>query len=158
MKNKIILSTVLLVLIHSFAFGSTPSLPTDEITPDNAKPVLSIPDKGAKIIGKWKWTLPDSSCSETYIFKPDGTTSVTSGEERSESVYRIASVPTTKGFFVMTDKITQNNGGKDCTGDTTPIGDEVTMYISFDSSGESLIVCKSESFDTCFGPLKRVKE
>lgn len=158
MNKKIIILSTLYVFICSFAVGAAPSIPNPEIKTDISKPPLLLPDKNAKIIGKWTWTLPNSNCSETYIFQPDGTGSCTSGEENDESIYRISSLPTPKGFFVLSDKITKTNGGKDCSGSVTPVGDEVTMYLSFHQSGDMFIVCNSESFDTCFGPLKRISE
>jgi hypothetical protein len=157
--NKIIIMLIMIfVLMNNHAFGSAQSIPNPEVKTDVSKPLLSLPDKNAKIIGKWTLTLPDSNCSETYIFQLDGTTSVTSDEEHGESMYRISSMPTPKGFFVLTDKVTKTNGGKSCSSRTTPVGDEVTLYLSFDSSGDMFIACKSESFDACIGPFKRISE
>jgi hypothetical protein len=158
MNTKNISLTILLILINSFAFGSTSSIPTPEVKSDVGKPPLSLPDKESKIIGKWKLTLPNTACTEIYNFRADGTTSVNSGEEYGESVYRISSFPTAKGFYILNDKVTKTNGGKSCSGSTIPIGHEVTMYISFHPSGNMFIICESESFDACMGPLERIKE
>ena len=45
------------------------------------------------ILGRWVITLPDGSCSETYTFRPDGTTLVTSAEEIAETVFEISAKP-----------------------------------------------------------------
>src|SRR5689334_11414733 len=68
------------------------------------------------IVGIWKLSLPDLGCSETYRFRPDGTTLVTSAQEISESEYRIPAKPSAKGYYRLEDRITKDNGKKDCAG------------------------------------------
>jgi hypothetical protein len=119
-----------------------------------APPVPPAP--GHPILGMWKFALPDGSCSEIYLFRPDGTSLVTSGEEISESVYEVAAKPSAKGFYKWVDRIAKDNGKKDCAGQITQPGRETTNFIRLDPSGEMFIVCPSESLEACFGPLRRV--
>jgi hypothetical protein len=111
---------------------------------------------GHPILGTWTFALPDGSCSETYRFRTDGTTFVTSGEEVAESDYVIAPAASKNGFYKWTDTIVKDNGKKDCSGEITTPGRAVTNFVQFDRSGELLIVCRDESTSACFGPLRRV--
>ena len=88
--------------------------------------------KDHPIIGRWVISLPDGSCSETYTFRPDGTTLVTSGEEVAESVFEISAKPSASGFYKWTDKLVKDNGKKDCSGQITDVGRKTTNYIRFD--------------------------
>ena len=49
------------------------------------KPAAAAPPADHPILGIWKLSLPDLGCLETYRFRADGTTLVTSAEEVSES-------------------------------------------------------------------------
>ena len=64
-----------------------------------ATPAAAAPPADHPILGIWKLSLPDLGCSETYRFRADGTTLVTSAEEVSESEYRIPDKPSAKGFY-----------------------------------------------------------
>lgn len=108
------------------------------------------------LIGTWRFTLPDGSCAETYRFRGDGTSLVTSGQEVAESEYRIAARPSRSGFYEWVDTIVKDNGKKDCAGQITDVGRTTTNYIRFDAAGQRFIVCRAESLDTCFGPLRRI--
>lgn len=109
------------------------------------------------IIGRWTITLPDGTCTETYTFRPDGTTLVTSGEEIAETVFEISAKPTSSGFYKLTDKLVKDNGKKDCAGAVTEIGQTATNYLQFHASGNLFIMCADESLNTCIGPFKRVQ-
>ncbi len=109
------------------------------------------------VLGSWTFVLPGTSCSEIYTFHADGTMFVTSGAEVSESTYEIAARPSSKGFYKWVDRITKDNGKKDCSGEETKVGASATNYIRFLPSGDELIVCQEESLDACFGPLERVE-
>ncbi|GAB4058971.1 hypothetical protein [Uliginosibacterium sediminicola] len=113
--------------------------------------------KAPPIIGYWKLKVPSLQCSEIYLFKADGTSEVSSGEERSESRYEIASVPSAKGFYTFTDTIVKNNGKPDCSGANTPIGDTAVNYLRFSPAGDQMIMCRNESLDACIGPFKRIE-
>jgi hypothetical protein len=113
--------------------------------------------KDHPIIGRWIISLPDGSCSETYTFRPDGTTLVTSGEEIAESEFEISAKPSAAGFYKWTDKLVKDNGKKDCSGEITEVGKTVTNFVQFHPSGNIFIMCADESLDTCIGPFKRVQ-
>jgi len=109
------------------------------------------------ILGRWTIALPDGSCNETYTFRPDGTSLVTSGEEIAESVFEISAKPGASGFYKWTDKLVKDNGKKDCAGQVTPVGNTVTNFVQFHPSGDIFILCADETLDTCIGPFKRVR-
>ncbi|WP_018609690.1 hypothetical protein [Uliginosibacterium gangwonense] len=109
------------------------------------------------ILGAWAYTLQDSGCAETYHFRPDGKLTVTSGEEATEGEYEVSVEPDTNGFYTLVDTIVTTNAKKDCSGNTTPAGDSGTNFLFFDPSGKSFFVCQSDSRDSCFGPVKRLK-
>jgi hypothetical protein len=108
------------------------------------------------LLGTWRFTLPDGSCTEVYTFKADGTADVTSGEEVSSSAIEFSDQPTDLGYYKWVDKILKNNGKKDCGGSTTPIGHVATNYIRLHPSGNKLLFCESENLDVCLGPVNRV--
>ena len=113
--------------------------------------------KDHPILGSWTYETPDGSCSETYVFRPDGTTVVTSGDEISESAFEISGRPDAKGFYKWTDRLVKDNGKEDCAGEVTPAGKIVTNYVLFSPARDQFIVCAKASFDACFGPLRRAQ-
>ena len=125
-----------------------------------AVPVASAQEtavaRGHPIIGTWRFTVPDGSCAETYRFRADGTSIVTSGDEIAETEFRVTPKPSRKGFYEWVDTIVKDNGKKDCAGQITDVGRKTTTYIQFDPGAERFIVCQAESHDACFGPLRRV--
>jgi hypothetical protein len=108
------------------------------------------------LLGVWEFTLPDGRCTETYLFKANGTTFVTSAEEVAEMRYEVSAEPSEKGFYKLVDTVTQDNGRKDCGGGITAVGSRSTHYLWFHPSGELFVMCRDESLDACFGPLLRV--
>jgi len=108
------------------------------------------------LIGTWRFTVPDGTCAETYRFRADGTSLVTSGEEVAETEFRIAPKPSRKGFYEWVDTIVKDNGKKDCAGQITDVGRKSTTFIQFDPSAQRFIACQAESHDACFGPWQRV--
>lgn len=116
-----------------------------------APPAASHP-----ILGIWRLTLPDGSCSEIYRFRGDGTTLVTSAEEISESEFDIPAKPSAKGFYKLTDRIVKDNGKKDCSGAVMKVGTKATNFIQFHPSGGMFVMCVRESLDACIGPFERV--
>ena len=111
--------------------------------------------KDHPIVGGWTYTVPDGSCTETYHFLSDGTSVVTSGDEIAESVFEIAAKPDADGFYKWSDELVKDNGKKDCAGEVTAVGKQVTSYILFSPGGDELIICAQQSLDACFGPLER---
>lgn len=108
------------------------------------------------LLGVWQFTLPDGHCTETYLFKANGTSFVTSAEEVAETRYEVSAEPSDKGFYKLVDTVTQDNGKKDCSGSITAVGSHSTNFLWFDPSGELFVMCREESLDACFGPLVRV--
>ena len=117
-----------------------------------APPVASHP-----ILGIWKLTLPDGSCSEIYRFRGDGTSLVTSNEEVSESEFTIPAEPSAKGFYRLDDRVVKDNGKLDCSGGVTKIGSKVTHFVHFHPSGALFLMCMAESLDACIGPFRRMQ-
>ena len=113
--------------------------------------------KDHPIVGRWTYTLPDGSCTETYHFRSDGTSVVTSGDEVAETVFDIAAKPDANGFYKWDDKLVKDNGKKDCAGEVTAVGKVVTNYVLFSPGGDQLIICAEQSLDRCFGPLERAQ-
>lgn len=108
------------------------------------------------ILGIWRLTLPDGSCSETYRFRGDGTTLVTSAEEISESEFIIPAKPSAKGFYKLEDRLVKDNGKKDCSGQIMKAGAKATHFVHFHPSGAMFVMCAAESLDACIGPFKRI--
>ena len=119
-----------------------------------AAPLAPAPNH--PILGIWKLTLPDGSCSETYRFRSDGTTIVTSAAEVSESEFTIPEKPSAKGFYRMVDTIVKDNGKEDCLGQVMKVGTSVTHFVRFHPSGALFLMCATESMESCIGPFQRV--
>ena len=110
------------------------------------------------LVGTWRIDIPSLSCYEIYRVHADGTTFVTSAEEIGESTFTISDLPSDKGFYKWVDKITKDNGKKDCTGEVMKIGHEATNYIIFNPSGDQFLMCEAEDIKTCFGPFIRLQD
>jgi hypothetical protein len=109
------------------------------------------------IIGTWVITLPDGSCAETYMFRPDGTSLVTSADEVAESEFEITPQPNGAGFYKLVDKVTKDNGKPDCAGNVTPPQDAAIRYLRFNPAGDLFVMCEEERMDTCIGPFRRMQ-
>ena len=121
---------------------------------------LAAPDApraGHPILGIWELRVPDSTCTETYRFRGDGTSLVTSRLEVSESEYHVPAQPDAKGFYVLDDRVVKNNGKQDCTGETVKVGAAVRNYLRFHPSGNMFLMCFQESMGSCIGPFRRVQ-
>lgn len=121
-----------------------------------APAAASSPYADHPLIGSWRFDVPNTRCAEIYRFRADGTSVVTSGQEIAESEFQVSATPSGKGFYAWTDTIVKDNGKLDCSGQVTDVGRKVTNYIRFDPSGTRLVVCRGESLDACFGPLRRI--
>ncbi len=113
--------------------------------------------KDHPILGGWTYEAPDGTCTETYLFRPDGTTVVTSGQEIAESTFEISARPDANGFYKWTDRLVKDNGKEDCSGEVTTAGKVVTNYVLFSPARDQFIVCAQASLDACFGPLRRAQ-
>lgn len=108
------------------------------------------------ILGTWVLPIANGKCLETYYFRADGSTLVTSAEEVAETAVEISPKPSRRGFYRWIDKLVKDNGKKDCSGKISKVGTESTSFIRFLDSGEKFVVCQDESLEACFGPLLRV--
>ncbi|WP_305823027.1 hypothetical protein [Massilia brevitalea] len=115
------------------------------------------PASSHPILGIWKLALPTLRCSETYRFRGDGTTLVTSAEEVSESEFSIPDKPSDKGFYKLEDRIVKDNGKKDCSGEIMQVGTRATNFVRFHPSGGLFLMCTDESMEACIGPFERVE-
>ena len=122
----------------------------------NAEPPRP-PKANHPIIGAWTFEVPGTGCHETYYLRANGTALVTSGDEVVESVYEIDDEASPKGFYRITDEAVKGNGKKDCSGEVTKAGQKATNYIRFRPAGDMLIMCRDESLNACFGPLRRAR-
>ena len=107
------------------------------------------------LIGYWRLSL-DGQCAETYRFRDDGTSLVTSAREVSESAYAVGLKPSAKGFYKLEDKVVKDNGKPDCSGAVTRVGSKAVNFLQFHPSGDMFIMCASETLDQCIGPFERI--
>jgi len=114
------------------------------------------PRAGHPLLGIWKLRVPNSTCTETYRFRADGTSLVISRLEVSESEYRVIAEPDAKGFYVLDDRVVKNNGKVDCSGETVKAGAAVRNYLRFHPSGNMFLMCFQETMGSCIGPFRRV--
>ena len=109
------------------------------------------------LVGTWSWTVNGKQCTETLRYLADGTRLGTSGEEVTQADYRVPSLAAASGFHMLVETITNSNGKRDCWGDLHEAVDEnVTRFIQFSPKQDLFIVCKTESLQACFGPMKKV--
>jgi hypothetical protein len=124
----------------------------------NAPAAAAPLDAGHPIIGHWKIALGDGRCSEAYRIRADGTMHVTSADEVADSQFEITAQPSAKGFYKWSDRVTQDNGGKDCSGEVTQVGHESTYFVVFNPDEDVFLMCQAEDISTCFGPFVRQPE
>jgi hypothetical protein len=115
-----------------------------------------LPSRHHPLLGIWKLDLPEVGCSETYHFRGDGTSLVTSAQEVSESQFEVPDKPSAKGFYKLQDTIVKDNGKKDCAGQVTRVGTHATNFLRFHPSGVLFLMCADESMHACIGPFERV--
>jgi hypothetical protein len=136
-----------LLLITALCVGAAQSIAADPAAGDHP------------IIGKWIWKLHSNACTETLQFRSDGGRFGTSGDEITEGQYQITPRPSLLGFYRLTETVTVANGKRDCSGDLHAVGEEsMPRYVQFSPKRDLLIVCKGESLQACYGPLRRVTE
>lgn len=61
----------------------------------------AVPPPPGPIVGKWTWTRSANNCTEVYDYRADGTLHVVSGEEESDSTYRLSARPDTGAGSVL---------------------------------------------------------
>ena len=122
--------------------------------PANAQDFKKTPlPKNHPLVGSWKFQVPGKNCTEVYTVKPDGTSFVTSGEEKGESEFQISLSPSATGFYKWVDKITKLNGKPDCSGSLMELDHVATTYIALHRNGKVFAMCQKEDFDSCIGPF-----
>lgn len=109
------------------------------------------------LVGHWRIDLPHVACAEEYQVRPDGTRSISAGDERAESEFMIALRPDPKGFYSWTDRIVASNGKADCTGSVAPVGRTAGNFILVHPDGNHFLVCKQAEIQSCFGPYVRIR-
>jgi hypothetical protein len=124
------------------------------VLPISAEPLRS----DHPLIGTWQITVPNSACYETYVVRRDGTSFVTSAEQIAESEFSLSDKPSDKGFYKWVDKITKDNGKKDCSGEIMQLGHIATNYIRLHPSANMFLMCEKEDLTACIGPFLRQKE
>jgi hypothetical protein len=122
-----------------------------------APPAPGAPLPNHPILGIWRLALPELHCVETYRFRGDGTTLVTSKDEISESEFRIPDKPSAKGFYKLEDRIVKDNGKQDCSGEIMKVGTQATNFLRFHPSGALFLMCSDETMEACIGPFERVE-
>lgn len=122
-----------------------------------APPAPVAPVANHPILGIWRLALPELHCVETYRFRGDGTTLVTSKDEISESEFRIPDKPSAKGFYKLEDRVVKDNGKQDCSGAVMKVGTQGTNFLRFHPSGALFLMCSDETMEACIGPFERVE-
>jgi len=146
LRNLPFLTAFFAALLGSLASAQT-ATPAPNTTPAAKHP----------IVGTWSWTLPGKPCEETWLYRANGTRLGSSGEEVVKGDYEITPIPSLLGFYRLVETVVDANGKRDCSGDLHEASSEpVTRFIQFSPKLDQLIVCKAESLQACFGPLRRV--
>ena len=113
---------------------------------------------GADIVGKWQWTLPNSSCVETVEFFTDGTRHVVSGKERSDSKYVVELVSNSR-LRKLVVTTTKDYGGEDCGGSSEDdTGQTWSRFFDLNPRKDQMILCGIVTGDDCIGPYRRLRK
>ena len=152
MRNLSVFTALTLTLLGSFASAHAaaplPSAPPS-VGPSNAQAQHPI-------VGSWTWKLPGKACAETYEYRANGSRAGSSGEEIVQGSYEISPLPSLLGFHRLVETVTTGNGKRDCSGDLHEASSPPdTRFIQFNPKRDQVIVCKAESLQACFGPLKK---
>ncbi|HHQ4513227.1 TPA: hypothetical protein ACSPZ9_003635 [Aeromonas hydrophila] len=108
------------------------------------------------IIGVWEAHVSGTECYERRNFKNDGISYSHASDQVLTSKYNISSTSSPSGFYTLDEHILTDNGGNDCLGMPMPDMSDYTFYLVFSSSGNELLMCLEEKYDTCIGPYIRV--
>jgi len=109
----------------------------------------------ASIVGTWEWTRKVNNCSEQYTFRDNGTVSVKSGGDRTESTYLMSWAPEPTGRYRLTMTTVEDSGGQGCMDNTERPDRGRMVYVLFGASQETMILCNSPEGADCIGPLKK---
>ena len=106
------------------------------------------------LIGTWQLSLPGTKCIETYEYRADGSAHTLSAEEQTDTQYTVSATPDAKGIYVLTETILRSNGKRDCSGQLTPVGRAVRLYLAPLRGG--FLMCFDAALQGCVGPMTRV--
>jgi hypothetical protein len=106
------------------------------------------------LIGTWQLSLPGTPCIETYEYRADGSAHTLSAQEETDTQYRVTATPDAHGAYVLTETILKSNGKRDCSGQLTPVGRAVTLYLAPLRGG--FLMCFDAALQSCVGPMTRV--
>ncbi len=113
---------------------------------------------GHPILGTWQWTREKTNCTEVYEYRTDGTVSIVSGAEVSQSSFRVSSHPDQNGFYELTSTTGSTNGARDCSDSSAGVRAKAyTVYVIFRQDEPMQLVCDRPAFVHCYGPLRRVE-
>ena len=65
-----------------------------------------------------------------------------------------SATPDANGTYVLTETILSSNGKRDCSGQLTPVGRPVTLYLAPLRGG--FLMCFDAALQRCIGPMTRV--
>ena len=155
LRNLFLLAALFCALFDSAAVQAAGPLPsvTHAASPDNAQGVLTQ----HPIVGSWSWKLQGKACSESNDYRANGSRAGSSGAEVIQGSYEIAPLPSLLGFYRLVETVTTTNAKRDCSGDLHEASDPpVTRFIQFNPKRDQFIICKAESLQACFGPMKKM--
>ncbi|MGE0797447.1 MAG: hypothetical protein AB7G13_17715 [Lautropia sp.] len=120
-------------------------------------PSARRPLRADELLGQWRWRLP-SGCVETISFMEAGRRRVVSGEETTESVYSVRSLPGSM-FRELNVQTTVDLRGKDCGGDDDDdTGQTFNAYFAINRTRDQIVFCSQPDLRKCLGPYRRITE
>ena len=112
--------------------------------------------RAPSLAGTWEWTRKINNCSEQHVYRDDGTATIRSGEERSDVTFRLAWSPEPNGRYKLTMTTVKDYGGSNCAeSDEDQTGRTDELYVLFNQSRDTMLVCRSPAGSDCIGPLRR---
>ena len=98
------------------------------------------------------WTSDFDGCIESYEFRPDGSRTYVSNQEKGIANYKFTKLG--DHSYKMEDVITKTNGGTDCFGEAgVPVGHKVTLYIKLQNNDKEMVMCADPNFRQCVQPF-----
>ena len=100
------------------------------------------------------WTSDFDGCIESYEFRPDGSRTYVSNQERGIANYTLTKIGNNR--YKMVDVIKETNGGVDCAGETgVPAGHKVIIYVQLNNNGREMVLCGDPAFSNCVQPFMK---
>lgn len=108
------------------------------------------------IVGVWAWQA-DEDCTEVYSFFDDQTSAAISGRQVMLGHYAISDEVNDAGRHEMSHTIVVNLRGKSCSGESPDLLNETaTVFVEFDSNGNSLTLWDDPVDERGTGPFSRI--